>query len=118
MERSSSKFKALAVSAGMTFWFFIISNAFSFFTLELLGIFVASIVSLTLIFANKISKVLDVFAILNTEIFLGIMFIFVISLYGIFFRLLRIDLLRLKSQEKTYWIDIEQLKEERILKQY
>lgn len=66
----------------------------------------------------KLAKVLDVFAIFNTKIFLGLLFIFVISLYGILFKVLRIDLLRTKKQEKSYWLEIEQLKESRIFKQY
>jgi len=118
MERSSDKFKAIAVSAGMTFWLIVISNALGFFSFELLGIFMMSIFSITLILAKRIARVLDAFAIFNTKVFLGIMYITIISLYGLIFRLLRIDLLRLRSQEKTYWLNIEQLKEERILKQY
>jgi hypothetical protein len=46
------------------------------------------------------------------------LFVFVISLYGIFLRVLGIDLLRTKRQEKTYWLDTEQLKTKRIFKQY
>ena len=49
------------------------------------------------IFAIKHSRGLEIFAIINTKVFLGILFIFVISIYGIFFRILRIDLLRLKK---------------------
>ena len=49
---------------------------------------------------------------------LGISCFFVISLYGILFKVLRIDLLRTKKQEKSYWLEIEQLKESRIFKQY
>jgi len=57
--------------------------------------------NLTQIFASKLSKVLDIFAIINTKIFLGILFICVVSLYGIFFRVLRIDLFRLKNREQV-----------------
>tara|TARA_Y100001949_G_scaffold157396_1_gene146921 strand:- start:59 stop:415 length:357 start_codon:yes stop_codon:yes gene_type:complete len=118
MERSSSKFKALAVSAGFSFWFFIISNAIGIFSIELMASFVAIIIIVTQIFAVKLSKLLDIFAIYNTKIFLGILFVIVISLYGILFRVLRIDLLRLQKQQETYWLDIEQLKVYRIFKQY
>ena len=39
---------------------------------------------------------------------MGILFIFVISLYGIFFKVLHIDLLRLKKQSTSYWLDIDE----------
>ncbi len=68
--------------------------------------------------ALKVSKVLDILSIYTTKVFLGILFVTVISLYGIFFRILRIDLLRLRKQKKTYWLPMEQLSEKRILKQY
>ena len=45
-------------------------------------------------------------------------FVFVISFYGIFFRILRIDLLRSKKRDDTYWLEMEQLKPSRILKEY
>ena len=45
-------------------------------------------------------------------------FIFLISTYGILFRILKIDLLRLKKERQSYWLDMEILKDERILKQY
>ena len=61
----------------------------------------------TQIFAKKISKGLDIFAIINTKVFLGILFIFVITIYGILFRFLKIDLLRLKKQNDSYWLEIE-----------
>jgi len=66
----------------------------------------------------KVSSALDIFAIYNTKFFLGILFVFVISLYGIFFRVLRIDLLRTKKHNGSYWLDMEQLKQSRILRQY
>jgi len=118
MELSSPKFKALAVSAGFTFWYFIITSILGIFTLELFAIFVAIIFPLMQVLSKKVSAVLDIFAIYNTKLFLGILFVFVISLYGIFFRILRIDLLRTKKQNDSYWQEIEQLKLSRILKQY
>ena len=75
------------------------------FSIEILIIFVAIVLSITQIFTKKLSKGLDIFAIINTKIFLGILFCIVISIYGILFRLLRIDLLRLKKQDGTYWLD-------------
>ncbi len=66
----------------------------------------------------KVSGALDIFAIYNTKFFLGILFVHVISLYGIFFRVLRIDLLRTKKQNDTYWLEMEQLDQSRLLKEY
>ena len=118
MELSSPKFKSLAVTAGFSFWFFIISTAIGVFSLEAFAVFVVIVLVLTQIFSIKLSRALDVFAIINTKIFLGILFVFVVSLYGIFFRILRIDLLRENKEQKTYWLETEQLKAENIFKQY
>ena len=118
MDFSSPRVKALAVTAGFTFWFFIISSSFGVFSLELLGIFLAVIITITQIFAIKLSKGLDIFAKINTKIFLGLMFIFVISIYGIFFKILKIDPLRLKKQSSTYWLDIDKIKQSTIFKEY
>ena len=107
MQTSSPRFKSLAVTAGFSFWFFIISSSFSVFSIEFLLIFVGILLTITQIFAKKISKGLDIFAIFNTKVFLGILFIFVISIYGILFKILRIDLLRLKKQSNSYWLEPE-----------
>ena len=115
---SSPRFKSLAVTAGLSFWFFIITQSTGMFSVEILIIFVISILSITQIFVKKISKGLDIFAIINTKIFLGILFCAVISVYGILFRFLQIDLLRLKRHDNTYWLDVEQTKDHRIRKQY
>ena len=118
MELSSPRFKALAVSAGLSFWFFIISSSIGVFSLELFGVFISIIFILTQIFAIKLSNGLEIFAIINTKIFLGILFIFVISIYGIFFRILRIDLLRLKKHNTTYWLENEKLRQSNMETQY
>lgn len=118
MELSSPRFKALAVTAGFSLWFFIITSTIGIYTIESLLIFISSLIILTQIFALKLSKILDIFAIFNTKIFLGMVFVFMLSIYGIFFKFLQIDPLRLKKQKDTYWLDIEQLKNERIYKQY
>ena len=118
MELSSQRFKALAVTAGFSLWFFIISSATGLFSLDAFSIFVAITISITQIFAVKLSKALDIFAIFNTKIFLGIFFVFVISLYGIFFKVLRIDLLRLKKQSSSYWLDTDKIKQSTIFRQY
>ena len=118
MERSSSRFKALAVSAGLSFWFFIISSITGMFSIEAMLLFILAIVIVSQIFAIKLSKALDVFAIINTKIFLGILFIFLVSIYGMIFRLLKIDLLRLKKQKETYWLATNDFKPNKISKQY
>ena len=118
MELSSARFKALAITAGFSLWFFIISSAAGLFSFEVFTIFVAILISITQIFAFKLSKALDIFALINTKVFLGILFVFVISLYGIFFKVLHIDLLRLKKQSSSYWLDIDKIKQSTIFKQY
>jgi hypothetical protein len=118
MQTSSPRFKSLAVTAGLSFWFFIITSSTGIFSIEILIIFVAIVLSVTQIFAKKISKGLDIFAKINTKIFLGILFVTLISAYGIVFRFLQIDLLRLKKQDETYWLDVEHAKPHRIRKQY
>ena len=118
MRHSSSRLKALAVTAGFSFWFFIISTVTGLFSFEALVIFAVVTLIITQIFAVKLSKGLDIFAIINTKIFLGILFIFVISLYGIFFRILRIDLLRLKKQNTSYWLENDITNQSTEAKQY
>ena len=118
MKHSSSRLKGLAVTAGFSFWFFIISSITGLFSFEALVIFAGVTLIITQIFAVKLSKGLDIFAIINTKIFLGILFIFVISLYGIFFRILRIDLLRLKKQKTSYWLESDKKNQSTVVKQY
>ena len=118
MKTSSPRFKSFAVTAGMSFWFFILVSSTALFSIEIMIIFVVSVFTITQIFANKISKGLDVFAIINTKIFLGILFVTIISIYKILFKLLRVDLLRLKKQNNSYWLDVEETKSNRIRKQY
>tara|TARA_B100000929_G_scaffold199135_1_gene158118 strand:+ start:255 stop:611 length:357 start_codon:yes stop_codon:yes gene_type:complete len=118
MELSSPRFKSLAVTAGFSFWFFIITSAIGLFSFEVLAVFVATVLIITQIFAVKLSKGLDIFAIINTKIFLGILFVFVISFYGIFFKVLNIDLLRLKKQSSSYWLATDKIKQSTIFRQY
>ena len=118
MELSSPRFKALAVTAGFSFWFFIITTATNNFSIAFLAMFIAGTLVVTQIFALKLSRVLDAFAIFNTKFFLGILFIMVFSIYGMIFRLLHVDLLRLKRQKQSYWLEMEILDESRVSKQY
>ena len=117
MELSSPRFKALATSAGISFWFSIIISSIGLFSYELILGFIIRIIILTQIFAIKLTKGLDIFAIYNTKIFLGILFVVVFSLYSGIFKILRIDLLRLKKKD-SYWLNMEKLEERRIFKQY
>ena len=118
MELSSPRFKALTVTAGFSLWFFIISSVTGLFSFIAFVVFVAITITITQIFALKLSKALDIFAIINTRIFLGILFVFVISFYGIFFKVLHIDLLRLKKQSTSYWLDADKIKQSTIFRQY
>ena len=118
MEHSTPRFKALAVSAGFSFWFFIITSVTGIFSIELMLSFILVIVIVSQIFARKLSKALDVFAIINTKIFLGILFVFLVSIYGIVFRFLGIDLLRQKKHKGTYWLDITNFGSKKMSKQY
>jgi len=107
MQTSTPRFKSLAVTAGLSFWFFLITSSIGVFSLEYFVVFVGILLFITQIFTKRFSKVLDVFAIINTKIFLGIFFVFVIATYGILFRFLRIDLLRLKKSKNSYWLELE-----------
>lgn len=118
MNVSSPGFKALAVATGLSFWFFIITSALGGIPIGYVIIFIAVVFSLMQILSSKVSKVLDIFASYNTKIFLGILFVTVISLYGILFKVLQIDLLRLKQQTNSYWLEMDKLQSKRILKQY
>ena len=118
MELSSPRFKALAVTLGFSLWFFIISTGLGLFSIEVFVIFVIMIIVITQIFARKLVRLLDTFAIINTKIFLGILFITLVSAYGIFFKMVKVDLLRLKRQNETYWLNVEHLDNSNLLKQY
>lgn len=118
MELSNPRYRALIVSTGFSFWFFILTSIAGVFTLEIFSFFVIIIFMVMQILATKVSKALNYFAIFNTKVFLGILFIFVISIYGVCFKLLKIDLLRTKKHSGTYWLKMEELKNNRIFKQY
>ena len=55
MELSSPRFKGLAVTAGFSFWFFIITSTVGLFSFEALAVFVVTILIVTQIFAVKLS---------------------------------------------------------------
>ena len=81
-------------------------------------LFVTVLFAITQIFATKLSNTLNIFAIINTKIFLGILFVLLISVYGIIFNIMKIDLLRLQKQNDTYWLNMEELPTNGITKQY
>ena len=60
MERSSSRFKALAITAGFSFWFFIISNSLGLFYLEIFLVFITITITVTQIFAVKLLPIVPV----------------------------------------------------------
>ena len=53
MDTSSPRFKSFAVTAGLSFWFFIITQSIGIFSIEILVTFVTSILIITQIFAKK-----------------------------------------------------------------
>ena len=118
MNLSSPRFKALSVSTGISFWFFVIISALGIFSYEIFIPFLVIVYILMQILALKVSKALNLIAIINTKLFLGVLFVCVFSLYGILFRFLKIDLLRIKRHNESYWLEIEKLNDSRILKQY
>ena len=118
MELSSPRFKALALSAGFTLWFFVITSILGVFALEYFVIFIAIVFPLMQFLSIKVANALNTFAMYNTKFFLGILFVLLFSLYGIFFKILRIDLLRTKKQNDSYWQEMEQLKPSRLVKGY
>ena len=103
------RLKALTVTAGFSLWFFIITSATGTFAWEIFAIFVAALLVATQVLAQKLAKALEAFAAINTKVFLGIIFVFVLSTYGLCCRLLRVDLLRLKQNpgQSTYWLPME-----------
>ena len=63
MDASSPRFKSVAVTAGLSFWFFIITQSIGIFSIEILIAFSISLLTITQIFTKKLSKGLDIFAI-------------------------------------------------------
>jgi len=117
MELSSPRFKALAVTVGFSFWFFIITSAAGLFSIIYFVSFVVIVFVITQLLSIKIGWALDAFALFNTRLFLGIVFVFMISIYGVIFKILKIDLLRLRTKSDSYWLEMEELDQSRILKQ-
>jgi len=117
MELSSPRFKALAITVGFSFWFFIITSVAGLFSIIYFVSFVVIVFVITQLLSTKISWALDAFALFNTRLFLGIVFVFMISIYGVLFKILKIDLLRLRTKSDSYWLEMEKFDQTRILKQ-
>ena len=104
------RLKSLAVTAGLSFWFYVITASVGAFEIWHLLAFAAAVLAVTQAFASRVSRGLDIVAIVNTAVFLGILFTTLISLYGLLFRALRVDLLRTRagSDAGTYWLPIHE----------
>lgn len=105
--QTTPRIKAITVTVGISFWVIVLTTITDTFKIELIIPFVVILATLSQIFSVKLERVLNIFAKYNSIFFLGIVFVTLISIYGILFKLLRIDLLRLKKQEKTYWLNYD-----------
>ena len=101
------RLKSLAVTGGLSFWFYVITASAGVFDIWYLLAFAASVLAATQVFASRVSRGLDIVAIVNTAVFLGLLFATLISLYGLLFRALRVDLLRTQSKgQGTHWLPL------------
>lgn len=104
------RLKSLAVTAGLSFWFYVISSSVGLFEPWHLLAFASAVLVATQAFAPRVSRGLDAVAIANTAVFLGLLFATLISLYGLLFRALGVDLLRTRGARgggsSTHWLPI------------
>lgn len=100
------RLKSLAVTAGLSFWFYVFTASAGVFDVWYLLAFAAAVLAATQAFASRVSRGLDIVAIVNTVAFLGLLFVTLISLYGLLFRALRVDLLRARggADRGTHWL--------------
>ena len=99
------RLKSFAVTAGLSFWFYVFTASASLFDVWYLLAFAAAVLAATQAFATRVSRGLDIVAIVNTVAFLGLLFVTLISLYGLLFRALRVDLLRARGGTgSTHWL--------------
>lgn len=100
------RLKSLAVTAGLSFWFYVFTASAGVFDVWYLLAFAAAVLAATQAFASRVSRGLDIVAIVNTVAFLGLLFVTLISLYGLLFRALRVDLLRARGRADrgTHWL--------------
>lgn len=105
------RLKSLAVTAGLSFWFYVITASAGAFDVLYLLAFASAVLAATQAFASRVSRGLDIVAIANTVVFLGLLFATLISLYGLLFRALRVDLLRTRGgggdgDGGTHWLPL------------
>lgn len=103
------RLKSLAVTAGLSFWFYVITSSAGVLEPWHLLAFASAVLVATQSFAPRVSRGLDVVAIANTAVFLGLLFATLISLYGLLFRALGVDLLRARGGRRTggtHWLSI------------
>lgn len=100
------RLKSLAVTAGLSFWFYVFTASAGVFDAWYLLAFAGAVLAVTQAFASRVSRGLDIVAIVNTAVFLGILFATLISLYGLLFRALRVDLLRTRGDAGTHWLPL------------
>lgn len=106
------RIKSLAVTAGLSFWFYVIASAAGALEPWHLLAFASAVLAATQAFASRVSRGLDIVAVANTAVFLGLLFATLISLYGLLFRALRVDLLRARGARGggggTYWLPVHE----------
>ena len=100
------RLRSLAVTAGLSFWFYVLTSAAGVLEPWHLLAFASAVLAATQAFPSRVSRGLDMVAVANTAAFLGLLFATLISLYGLLFRALRVDLLRARGggREGTYWL--------------
>ena len=102
---TSPRLKSLALTAGLSSWFWILSSSAGVFAPEYLLAFAAAALATTQLLASRVERALDAVAVVNTAVFLGLLFATLISLYGLLFRALRVDLLR-TARRDSYWLPL------------
>ena len=102
MDGWPARAKAAAVASGASFWFAVLYWSAGQSDLWPVAAFAAAAFGLALPLARRISGALDAAAAVHSAVFLGAVFVALISLYGMYMRLLRIDLLG-RSEAGTYW---------------
>lgn len=103
------RLKSLAVTAGLSFWFYVIASSAGVLEPWHLLAFASAVLAATQAFPSRVSRGLDAVAIVNTAVFLGLLFATLISLYGLLFRALRVDLLRTRrAGGGTYWLPLHE----------
>ncbi len=106
MDGWPARAKAAAVASGASFWFAVLYYSAGQADFWPVAAFAAAAFGLALPLARRIQGALDAIAAANSALLLGAVFVTLVSLYGIYMRLLRIDLLG-RSEAGTYWVQRE-----------